>query len=246
MLGGVCGGHVDSLIRRNGQMIALGLLIILSIPVLVDSQTHGLTWGFTSGDKFYFKETHLSNISNTVSTLSLEYYLIAEDYLTIQDPLTFFPIDREATFYINGTPVMSGRLYFAIPIGNWDLLKDTYISSYSSYFDTIDIIDDENYWGFRTTNNLSYLSNLSYAEESQISIFSKTDGVLVSLLYESIHSFGVTRSTLVERVSPPLILNIPVLIAGGSVAFVGLLGVYFFRRLRSSANQESISDRHSS
>ncbi len=240
MLREVCGGHVDSLIRRNGQMIALGLLIILSIPVLVDSQTHGLTWGFTPGDKFYFKETHISNSSNTVYTLSFEYYLIAEDYLTIQDPLTFFPIDREETFYINGTPVMTGRLDFAIPIGNWDLLEDTYISSYSSYYDTIDIIDDENYWGFWTTNNLSY------AEESKITIFSKTDGVLVSFLYERIYGFGDTISTLVERVSPPLILNIPVLIAGGSVAFVGLLGVYFFRRLRSTANQESISNRHSS
>jgi len=240
MLRGVCGGHVDSLIRRNCKMIALGLLIILSIPVLVDSQTHGLTWGFTPGDKFYFKETHITNSSSTISTFIFEYYLIAEDYLTIQDPLTFFPIDREETFYYNGTPVMTGRLYFAIPIGNWDLLEDIYISSYSSYFDTIDIIDEENYWGFRTTNNLSY------AEEPQITIFSKTDGVLVSFLYERIYSWGDTRSTLVERVSPPLILYIPVLIAGGSVAFVGLLGVYFFRRLRSTANQESISNRHSS
>jgi hypothetical protein len=129
MLRGIRGGHIDSLIRRNSQMIALGLLIILSIPVLVDSQTQGLTWGFTPGDKFYFKETHISNSSSTVSTLSSEYYLIARDYLTIPDPLTFFPIDREETFYYNGTPVMTGRLYFAIPIGNWDLLEDIYISS---------------------------------------------------------------------------------------------------------------------
>ena len=245
MLRGICGGHVDSLIRRNSQMIALGLLIILSIPVFADSQTHGLTWGFTPGDKFYFKETHISNSSSAVSTSSFEYYLIAEDYLTIQDPLTFFPIDREETFYYNGTPVMTGRLYFAIPIGNWDLLEDTYISSYSSYFDTIDIIDEENYWGFWTTNSLT-ANNLSYAEESQITIFSKTDGVLVSFLYERIHSWGDTSSTLVERVSPPLILNIPVLIAGGSVVFVGLLVVYFFRRLSSTPNQESIDNRHSS
>lgn len=227
----IFGEHVDSHIRRNSQMFALGLLIILSIPVLGESQTHGLAWGFTPGDKFYFKETYISNSSNTISTFSFEFYLIAEDYLTIQDPLTFFPIDREETFYYNGTPVMTGRLYFAVPIGNWDLLEDTYISSYSNSFDTIDIIDEENHWGFRTT------TNLTYREESRISIFSKIDGVLVFFLYEVTYDFGHTTSVLIERVAPPLNLNNPFLIAGVSIIFVGLLGVYFFRRLRSTANQ---------
>ncbi|MBY8998965.1 MAG: hypothetical protein KGD60_14655 [Candidatus Thorarchaeota archaeon] len=240
MLRRICGGHVDSQIRRNSQMIVLGLLIILSIPVLVESQTHGLAWGFTPGERFYFKETHISNSSSTVYTSSFEYYLIAEDYLTIQDPLTFFPIDREETFYYNGTQVMSGRLYFAVPIGNWDLLEGTYISSYSSYYDTIDIIDEETSWGFRTTKNLSYV------EVSQITIFSKTDGVLVFFLYERIYSFGDTNSVLVERVTPPLNFNNPVLIAGASIIFIGLLVLYFFRRLRSTANQESIDNKHSS
>ena len=234
MLRRICGGHVDSQIRRNSQMIALGLLLALSIPILVDSQTHGLAWGFTPGERFYFKETHISNSSSTISTSSFEYYLIAEDYLTIQDPLTFFPIDREETFYYNGTQKKTGRIYFAVPIGNWDLLGNTYISSYSNDYDTIDIIDEENHWGFQTT------TNLTFSEESRISIFSKTDGVLVSLLYEKTYDFGHTTSVLVERVTPPLNFNNPVLIAGGSIIFIGLLGLYFFRRLRSTANQDSV------
>ncbi len=227
----ISGGHVDSHIRRNSQMFALGLLIILSIPVLCESQTHDLAWGFTPGDKFYFKETYISNSSNTISTFSFEYYLIAEDYLTIQDPLTFFPIDREETFYYNGTQTNTGRIFFAVPIGNWDLLEDTYISSYSNGFDTISIIDEENYWGFQTT------TNLTYREDSRISIFSKIDGVLVYVLYEVNYDFGHTTSVLIERIAPPLNLNNPVLIAGVSIIFVGLLGVYFFRRLRSTTNQ---------
>lgn len=231
MLRIIVGGYVDSKIRRNSQMVALVLMIILSIPIMVDSQAHGLTWGFTPGERFYFKETHIWNSSSTISTSSFEYYLIAEDYLTIQDPLTFFPIDREETFYYNGTQSNTGRIYFAVPIGNWDLLTDTYISSYSNDFDTIDIIDEENYWGFRTT-----IEQL-YAEVCQISIFSKTDGVLVSLLYEYTYNFELKISTFVERIAPPLNLNNPFLIAGVSIIFVGLLGVYFFRRLRSTVNQ---------
>ena len=223
-------GHAYSQTRRNYQMIALGLVIILSLPVLVQSQAHGLTWGFTPGEKIYYKETHISNSSSAVSTSSFEYYLIAEDYLTIQDPLTFFPIDREETFYYNGTPVLSGRIYFAVPIGNWDILKDIYISSYSSYYDTIEIIDEENYWGLRTTQNQTYV------EEIGTTIFSKNDGVLVTLLHERIYSLNDTTTVLVERISPPLTIYIPVLIAGGSIIFVGLLVAYFFRRLRSTSN----------
>jgi hypothetical protein len=211
-------------------MIAVGLLIILSIPVLVESQTHGLSWGFNSGERFYFKETKISNSSSTVATLSREYYVVAKDNYTIPDPLTYFPFAREETFYYNGTPVMTGRLDFAVPIGNWHLLDDTYRSIHSSYYDTIDIIDEENYWSFRTTKNLTT------TEESRISIFSKTDGVLASFLYEVVIDIGYKISFLVERVAPPLILNITILIAGGSIIFVGLMVVYFFRRLRSIAN----------
>lgn len=228
---GITEGHRASQTITNYQMIALGLVIILSIPVLVQSQAHGLTWGFTPGEKFYYKETFISNRSSTISTSSFEYYLVAGEHLTIQDPLTFFPIDREETFYYNGTPVMSGRIYFAVPIGNWDLLKDIYISSYSSYYDTIEIIDEEKYWGLRTAQNLTYV------EENRITIFSKTDGVLVSLLNERIYIFNDTTSILVERSTPPLTIYIPVLMAGGSIIFVGLLVVYFFRRLRSTSNQ---------
>ena len=209
-------------------MIAFGLLIILSIPILVESQNHGLTWGLTSGERYYFKETQISNSSSTVATLSREYYVVARDNYTIPDPLTYFPFAREETFYYNGTPVMTGRLDFAVPIGNWDLLEDTYRSIHSSYYDTIAIINEIEYWGFRTTKNLTT------TEESRISIFSKTDGVLVSFLYEVVFEIEYNISFLVERVAPPLILNIPVLIAGASIIFIGLVGVYFFKRLRSS------------
>ena len=224
----IVGVHIDSQTSRRNQMIAFGLLIILSIPILVESQNHGLTWGLTSGERYYFKETQISNSSSTVATLSREYYVVARDNYTIPDPLTYFPFAREETFYYNGTPVMTGRLDFAVPIGNWDLLEDTYRSIHSSYYDTIAIINEIEYWGFRTTKNLTT------TEESRISIFSKTDGVLVSFLYEVVFEIEYNISFLVERVAPPLILNIPVLIAGASIIFIGLVGVYFFKRLRSS------------
>ncbi len=124
-----------------------------------------------------------------------------------------------------------GAFFFAVPIGNWDLLEDTYISSYSNGFDTISIIDEENYWGFQTT------TNLTYREDSRISIFSKIDGVLVFFQYKVTFDFGHTTSVSIERIAPPLNLNNPVLIAGVSIIFVGLLGVYFSRRLRSTTNQ---------
>ena len=229
MLRRIVGGHVDSQIRRNNQIVALGLLIILSIPILVESQNQGLTWGLTSGERFYFKErVSTDSVNRTTVTSSREYYVVARDNYTIPDPLTYFPVAREETFYNNGTPVMTGRLDFAVPVGNWDLLEYTYRSIHSSYYDTIDIIDEEDYWGFRT------IKNLTTTEESRISIFSKADGVLASFLYEVVLGIGHNISILVERVAPPLILNIPVLIAGASIIFIGLVGVYFFKRLRSS------------
>lgn len=239
MLSIVFGGHVDSQTSRNNQMIALGLVIILSIPILVESHNQGLTWGFNSGERFYFKETSRSNISSTVVTLSREYYVVAKDNYTIPDPLLYFILAREQTFFYNGTQLKGGDFAFAVPIGNWDLLEDVYLSSYSSSFDTIAIIDEETSWGFRTTENNTY------REISYLFIFSKTDGVLVSLLIESIHDTGHKSSIFVKRVAPPLIINNLVLIAGAFIISIGLVGAYFFKRLRSSANQEPIENRHS-
>lgn len=207
------------------RVIAIGFLIIVSIPILVDSQTHGLIWGFEPGEKFYFKETHTSSVSNsTVRTLSFEFYLIAGDYLEIPDPLTNFPIDREDTFFLNGTNVMAGGLYFAVPIGNWELLESTYSSFYSSYYDTINYIDEDTIWGYMTT--LDYEDRV----ESRTYLFSKTDGVIVSLSYQITHDTFYNLSILVERIPPPVDITVIGFILGGFSILIIVCGVYFLRR----------------
>ena len=221
------GGSIISQTSRNIQMITLGILIILSIPILVESQTHGLAWGFSSGEKIYFKETQTIIDSNsTTNQLILRYYVVTKDNYTIPDPLTSFPLAREDTYFYNGTLLLAGRLGIAVPIGNWDLLEDTFCSIHSSSYDTVVIINEEDYWGFQTK------WNLTYSENSRTTIFSKTDGVLVSLLYEADYEINHTIDVLIERVPPPLIIDNLVVIAGASVVIVGVIVIYFFRRLR--------------
>ena len=229
MLRRIIGGQVDWQTSRNNQMIVLALLIILSFPVLVESQSHGLTWGFGSGEKIYFNETQTIIDSNsTTNTLILRYYVVTRDNYTIPDPLTYFPLASEDTYFYNGTLLLAGRFNFAVPIGNWDLLEDTFRSIHSSSYDAIVIIDEEEYWGFQTT------WNLTHSENSRTSIFSKSEGVLVSLLYEADYEIGHRINILIERVTPPLIIDNLVVMAGGSIIFIGLVSVYFFKRLRSS------------
>ena len=221
--------HVVYQTHRSIWMIALGVMVLLSIPVFVVSQNEGLTWGFDAGEKHYFKETNIQiQNSSTTASLSFSYYIITRDNYTIPDPLTYFPFARGEPFFYNDTPVMAGYLSFAVPIGNWDILETLFLSLSSGYYDTSTIINDETTWGFQTTKNLAD------GVESRKSIFSKTDGVLLSFLYENAHDFGYTIRIIIEKVAPPLVINNIILVAGGSVIFIGLLGAYFFKRLRGS------------
>jgi hypothetical protein len=217
------------IIFRNKKMIALGIILALSIPLVVDSQNEELSWGFDAGQKLYFKQTEAS-ITNSTTTFSISFnfYIITQDNYTIPDPLTYFPFARGEPFFYNDTPVMEGYISFAVPIGNWDLLEAYLLSHYSSYYDTIIIIDDETTWGFQTT------LNLTTSVETRRSIFSKTDGVLISALYECVIYFGHTHRSLIERVAPPLVIDNLILMIGGAVIFLVLLGTYFFKKPRES------------
>ncbi len=193
--------------------------------MFTDSESQGLTWGFDGGERLYFKETH-SNISNSSTTwlMSFNFYITTNNSYTIPDPLTYFPFARGEPFFYNDTPMGVGYLSYAVPIGNWGLLGASLLSLSSGYYDSIDIIDDETIWGFQTTKNLTI------GMEIRKSIFSKTDGVLVLFYYDYVHDFGTTSRTTIESTSPPFIVNYLLLIATGSVVFIGLIIVFFFRK----------------
>ena len=205
--------------------VAVGILLILSIPILVASQNDGLSWGFEAGQKLYFKETDLwMHNETTTSSLSFHFYLVTFDNYSIPDNLTYFPIARGETFFYNDTSVMTGYFSFAVPIGNWDLLGTSFLSLFSSYYNTIDIINDETSWGFQTTLNLT--NNV----ETRKSIFSKTDGIIVLNLYEYANDIGFTSRSIIERVVPPFSVYNLALVTGGVVIFIIALGVYFIKR----------------
>ena len=205
--------------------ITVEILLILSIPILVASQNNGLSWGFDAGEKLFFKETDFwMHNETTISSLSFFCYLVTLDNYTIPDNLTYFPVARGETFFYNDTPVMGGYFSFAVPIGNWDLLETCILSLSSSYFDTVDIIDDESSWGFQTT------VNLTGHVETRKSIFSKNDGIVVLNVYEYANDIGFTSRSIIERVAPPFSIYNLTFAIGGVTIFIIALGVYFFKR----------------
>ena len=202
------------------------MLLVLSIPIVVDSQNQGLMWGFDASKKLCFKDTQIRiHNSTTIASLTFNIYIITRNNYTIPDPLTYFPLAREEPFFYNDTPAMTGPLAYAVPIGNWGLLETVFLSLSSSYYDSIITLDDVTTWGFQTTKNRTD------GIETRKSIFSKTDGIWLSALYELALDFGYTSREILERVTPPFEINSPIIVARGSIIFIGLLVVYFFRRL---------------
>ncbi len=215
--------------KNKGFVLGVLLALIIIIPVSVDSQDEGLSWGFDGGQKLYFKQTE-SWITNNITTYStsFNFYLITQDNYTIPEPLTYFPFAKGEPFFYNDTSVMSGYLSFAVPVGNWDLLETYFLSHYSTYFDTITIIDDVTTWGFQT------ILNTTGGVETRRSIFSMTDGVLISNLYEFEISLGYTSRSVIERIAPPLMIDNLILVIGGVVIALVLLGIFFFKKPRGS------------
>ncbi|NHI88766.1 MAG: hypothetical protein EAX87_04530 [Candidatus Thorarchaeota archaeon] len=213
------------------KVIALGIMLVLSIPILVDSQDQGLAWGFNAGEKVYFRETITTITSdNTTSTISFGFYITTKDNYTIPDPLTDLPYAREEAFFYNNTPAYIPYLGFAVPIGNWDLLETVFLSDSSNNYSSIAMIGNDTAWGFRTTLNGTFTA------EIRKSVFSKMDGILLSSIFISTMTFPIhhSYSEVVERVAPPFLLNYAILAAGGGIMFIGLLVVYVFTRFRSS------------
>jgi hypothetical protein len=224
------GKHNETAFGKT-KAIALGIMLVLSIPILVDSQDQGLAWGFIAGEKVYFRETiTTANYDNTTSTISFNFYITTKDNYTIPDPLTDLPYAMEETFFYNDTPTNEPHLPFAVPIGNWNLLEAVFLSSISDNYSSIAMIGNDTAWGFRTTLNDTFTATI------RKSVFSKTDGIVLSSIYMFTSSFYVHYSVrdVVERVAPPFLINCRILAAGGGIMFVSLLVVYVFTRFRST------------
>lgn len=227
----IFGGRYSETASAKKKVIVFGIILALSIPILVDSENQGLTWGFNAGEKVYFRETITStDYDNTTSTIIFDQYITTKGNYTIQDPLTDLPYAVEETFFYNNTPTHAPNLPFAVPIGNWDLLETVFLSHNPENYSSMAIISNETAWGFRTTKNGTFTA------ETRVSVFSKSDGILLSLVYTFRTSFFDYFSVrdVIERVAPPFLLNYTILAAGGGIMFVGLLVVYVFTRLRST------------
>lgn len=224
------GKHSETAFGKT-KAIALGIMLVLSIPILVDSQDQGLAWGFNAGEKVYFRETFSSTSSdNTTSTISFGFYITTKDNYTIADPLTDLPFASEEPFFYNSTPTMTGWFKFGVPIGNWSLLEAVFLSDNSDNYSSMAIISNDTAWGFRTTLNDTFTA------EIRESVFSKIDGIVLSSIYMFASTFPVFISIRIvdERVAPPFLINYTIIAAGGGIMFVGLLIAYVFTRYRST------------
>ena len=224
------GKHSETAFGKT-KAIALGIMLVLSIPILVDSQDQGLAWGFNAGEKVYFRETiTMTNTDNTTSAIIFGFYITTKDNYTIPNPLTELPYAMEETFFYNNTPTNEPYLPFAVPIGNWDLLETVFLSGNSDNYSSIAMIGNDTAWGFRITLNDTFTSTIRKM------VFSKMDGIVLSSIYMFSTTFPSYYSVRIvdKRVAPPFLLNYAILAAGGGIMFVGLLVVYVFTRFRGA------------
>ena len=201
---------------RRGSVI-LGLLFLIVTPCsAVHSQ--GLEWKYSEGSRYDFREMyHYGENETTELGYDWIYYLVAPNYSEIDDPLLMdggVPFRRAMTYWPNGTVMNTGRLSFAVPVGNWSLLS-TLLEAMSDDSYTLTAFESYDLWGYEE-NYASDISSFTRRVE-----FSKSDGVLTRMTYTS-NIFNYHNSFVTERLSiSPTVIQLGIaIVAAGSIAIV--------------------------
>jgi len=117
------------------------LLLILSVqPVLAQSNTQGLKWGFEVGDVFEYDCTMYDEFSMwTVVNWSEQVRVEVESLPDIPAEVyslggvPFSWTDFVRAYFANGTEVPGSFPWMAWPIGNWQLIATLLLDSFQSY-----------------------------------------------------------------------------------------------------------------
>jgi hypothetical protein len=210
----------DGLMNKSLVGFDLLLLFLIVTPCLA-SHSQGLEWKYGEGVQYDFRETFYRGDNETTELIyDWTYYLIAPNYTELDDPLVswYIPTRRAFTYWPNGTEMQTGRLSFAVPVGNWSVLS-IIIESMSDENVTFSAFESNDVWGYEEEISMD-ISSYSYREE-----FSKYNGVLTKLTYEST-IFGHHSVYVIERIGiSPIIIRLGITLVA-AVSIVSVLLVY--------------------
>jgi len=205
--------------------IAVAISIAICTSSVVAATNQNLQWGMSVGQRFDYNFIREVHNYNDTETWDLRFYNIVGDLPVISDNIDTwgkFPATPNRTCYLeNGTQGTFPYIWYAIPIGNFDLIIDLWIGS---GVNESEIVDTPLLVGYNCTSswdggNTTHI----YAE-----IYSKSSGVLDT--YQAVNQFE-TFSSSVEIVLIPGDDMLPVYIAvAGGVVLIVLVSVVLIKR----------------
>ena len=216
---------------RNERAALLILVVFLLTPnPILASHSQGLEWGFSEDDRFDFMETHLSILNaTTTNQLGMSYYAIAPVPPDLDDPLCkedYMPYARAPLFYPNGTQIYPNgpKMRFAVPIGNWSLLSQLMLASLSRSNQSGEIQEDNDCWGYDAV-----LSVDDFFIDTLAVKYSKADGVLLTIRYNSTTRSGRQLIDEIIRQNSPLALHEIARITFVAILVVVFIGLYQYK-----------------
>lgn len=195
------------LTKNNPLIVILGLFLVMTMMMSEVSAVHsqGLHWGYEEGQEFYFNEKWLFYHGDEGEPTIQEsnYLLIDPEHYPIEDPVTndsYPPRTHFDVHWINGSPagdeyILVGR-NVAVPIGNWSLLSKVYDAYFSKVLSTenhtysFQLVETGSEWGYTSVRTSYLIIRTRYWVDTTCYTYSKQDGVLLLLTYESVESWS--------------------------------------------------------
>jgi hypothetical protein len=210
------------------------LIIITSCSFTETASNHGLHWGFGIGDKFRYHSTDEYPSDN--ESRPFDYYVIVEDLPAIPKNasevqriiatphnewsahFSFFDIENQEITPPYSYLIMRPILLSAFPLGNLSLVEEVTLAGINMTHYDVEIVETEIEWGL-ILHSEGYLCN-----NSDTWMYSKEDGVLNSLQYETRYDDGDNSTFRIERLDDYPLQSV---IFGLSVVSIGLFAVVF-------------------
>lgn len=209
------------------SIIAVTLAIAICTSSVVAVTNQNLSWGISVGQRIDYDFYREVRNYNETEIWDFRFYNIIEDLPVIADDIDSwgeFPTTPNRTcYYENGTEPTFPYIWYALPIGNWDMVIDLWLD-YSSINES-NIIDTPQLVGYNCTwswddGNTTYI----YAE-----IYSKSTGVLHTLQQYSPVSENFITSLEIVLIPSNDIPVIYILVAGGVTAVI-LVAIVILKR----------------
>lgn len=210
------------------SILVVTLAVVICTSSVAAANNQNLTWGISVGQRLdYVFDREVTNYNDTV-TQHFQFYNIIESLPAISNDIDSWG-DMPGTpsrtcYYENGTEPTFPYIWYAMPIGNWDVIIDLWIDTPS--INESDIIDTPQLVGFNRTwswdgGNTTYI----YAE-----VYSRSSGILHTL--QQYNPVSENFITSLEIVLIPSSDNLVIygLVAAGIVSVVLMVVVLMKRK----------------